>query len=382
MFEYFPENYGWSQSVAIALLVGGNIHEIDEVCQSLKAMTTETEEASQGVWYEGWEKLAERAERLAALDQEAGHYLSAGRKYLSAACYHILAERHVTNQDPRKIQAYEKALDTFSRGVELGRERVERVEIPYQGASLPALFLPSADSGRGPCMIFFNGGDSIKELLYFVVRREFRRRGISVLIVDNPGAGEALRLRNQYSIPESEFTASACVDYLEGRSDVDPDRIGVMGLSMGGYHAPRSAAFEKRLKCCVAWGIARDVGWFFSSVLKGESETTGLAFQLAWMFGKDTPQEAVEIAKKMTLKGVADKITCPFLIVHGENDRFSPARDAEITIEEAVNSQKRELKVFTPADGGVEHCQVDNNSLAIEYMSDWIADTLGSKLKG
>ena len=89
-----------------------------------------------------------------------------------------------------------------------------------------------------------------------------------------------------------------------------------------------------------------------------------------------------EIAKKMTLKGVAEKITCPFLIVHGENDRLSPARDAEITIEEAVNSQKRELKVFTCADGGVEHCQVDNNSLAIEYMSDWIADTLGGKPKG
>ena len=216
-----------------------------------------------------------------------------------------------------------------------------------------------------------------------VVGQEFRRRGIALLIVDHPGVGEALRLRNLYSGPESEVPAAACVDYLESRNDVDADRIGIMALSLGGYYAPRAAAFEKRLKCCVAWGPC----WEFESVAtkvatdKAKSMTVG-AFQLMFIFGKDTLEEAVDVARKMTLEGGADKITCPLLVVHGENDLLLPLWHAEKTVEAAVNSPKRELKVFTKAEGGVEHCQADNNSLAVEYMSDWVAETLGGKPKG
>ncbi len=382
MFEYFPENYGWSQSVAIAILVDGNIHEIDEVCRSMKELSTASEEDAQKAWYEGWEMLAHRAERLALDDEKAGHYLSAGRKYLSACAYYILAERHVTNQDPKKKQAYKKVLECFDKGIKIGRDPVERVEVPYNGKSIPALFLPVPGGSRVPCLVFFNGGDSMKELLYFAIKKEFQRRGIAVLIIDNPGAGEALRLRDLFLLAESEIPAASAVDYLENRSDVDANKIGVMGLSLGGYHAPRAAAFEKRFKCCISWAAAWDFGTFAASIVSGDSRKTGLAFQLAWMFGKDEPLEALEIAKKMTLDGVTDKITCPFLVVHGENDRFSALSDAEKTFNTATNSEKRELKIFTRDDGGVEHCQVDNNLLAVEYISDWTADILDGVPRG
>lgn len=382
MFEYFPDNYGWSQSVAIAILVGGNIHEIDEVCRSMKELSAASEEDAQKAWYEGWEMLALRAERLSIDDEEAGHYLSAGRKYLSACAYYILAERHVTNRDPNKRHAYKKVLECFDKGIKMSRISVERVEVPYYDTSMPALFLPVPDGSRAPCLVFFNGGDSMKELLYFAIQKEFQRRGIAVLIIDNPGAGEALRLRDLYLLAESEIPAAAALDYLESRPDVDANKIGVMGLSLGGYHAPRAAAFEKRFKCCISWAAAWDFGSFAASIVSGDSKKTGLAFQLAWMFGKKEPMEALKIAKKMTLDGVTEKITCPFLVVHGENDRFSALSDAEKTLDTAINSSKRELKIFTRADGGVEHCQVDNNLLAIEYISDWAADILGGYPKG
>ena len=203
-----------------------------------------------------------------------------------------------------------------------------------------------------------------------------------VLFVDHPGVGEALRLRNLTARPDTEVPAAACVDYLETRSDVDPERIGIMALSLGGYYAPRAAAFEKRLKCCVAWGAIWDYGEIYKPRLAGSKGTelpvSAWSDHFKWVFGRDTLEEAAEIATHFTLEGVAEKITCPLLVVHGENDRQIPLRHAEKTIEAAVNSPGRKLKVFALTDGGAEHCQADNSAMFIDYAGHWIAETLGA----
>jgi len=108
----------------------------------------------------------------------------------------------------------------------------------------------------------------------------------------------------------------------------------------------------------------------------------GLADHTMWVYGKDTIEEALAVAKQMTLEGVADKITCPLLVIHGENDRQVALWRAEKTIEAAVNSPNRKLKVFTLAEGGAEHCQADNSAMAVDYMADWIAEILGGNPKG
>ena len=228
-------------------------------------------------------------------------------------------------------------------------------------------------------MVHFGGFDSLKEIVYTRVGNEFRRRNISLLIVDHPGVGEALRLRNMYSFPESEIPATACYDYLLTRSDVESERIGIMALSLGGYYAPRAAAFEKRFKCCVAWGAMWDFGDIMRPRLEGlkdERPPSVPDFQATWVFGKNTPREILDIISKMTLEGIADKITCPFLIVHGENDRQIPLWHAEKTFEAAVNSSNRELKVFTLDESGAEHCGSDNSAMSVDYMADWVSRNL------
>ena len=104
--------------------------------------------------------------------------------------------------------------------------------------------------------------------------------------------------------------------------------------------------------------------------------------QLLWVYGKKAVEEAVSVTKKMTLEGVADKITCPLLILHGENDRLVPLTQAQKLFGAAVNSPNKKLKVFTLAEGGSEHCQVDNNAMALDYMADWVAEVLGGAPKG
>ncbi len=126
-------------------------------------------------------------------------------------------------------------------------------------------------------MVHFDGFDVTKELLYQRTGEEFRRRGIALLIVDHPGVGEALRLRNMSGGLDTEVSAAAFVDYLQTRPDVDSQRIGVMANSLGGYYAPRAAAFEKRFKCCVAWGAIWDFGIRTTMRLSGKGGELSLA---------------------------------------------------------------------------------------------------------
>jgi dienelactone hydrolase len=385
MFEYFPKNFTWSFATVRAIDTGGAVSEVDEACRSLREASIPNDRASQEAWFESWNKLADRVNRMAMDNEEAGQFLSAGRKYHRANVYFLIAEKMLPHPHPRRAEVYQKALTAFKKSIQLRKEPVEWIEIPFEGKFIPALFSKAPGKGVAPCVVHLNGFDSVKESLYVLSAEEFRRRGISVLFVDQPGTGESLRSRGLYGRYDTEVPAAACVDYLETRSDVDAKRIGVVGLSLGGYYAPRAAAFEKRFKCCVAWAA----NWNFGerTLLRlvgkgGELAQPEYANRLMWVFGKDTLEEAVAAAKPVSLEGVADKITCPLLVVHGENDRIIPLWEAEKTIEAAVNSPNRKLKVFTFAEGGEDHCQIDNHSLAVDYITDWVAEILGGYPKG
>ena len=385
MFQYFPENYAWSMAVLHALQMGGVISEIDDVCRALKEASKKDDDRAQEVWCESWRTIGHRVETIAGVDEKAGRTLSAGRKFLRAAVYYLEADRMLPIHDPRKIESYKQGLALFKKGAQLSKEPVEWVEIPFRGKSMPALFSTPPGTVRRPCMVHFDGFDMLKEFLYIMNAETFRRRGISVLVVDHPGVGEALRLRGMIGGPDTETPAAACVDYLEKRREVDSQRIGIIAQSLGGYYGPRAAAFEKRFKCCIAHGAMWDFGEGIRKRLQGKGGEKSVGKwedQLMMVFGKNTLDEAVKVAQQLNLEGIADKITCPLLVIHGENDRQVPLAHARKTIEAAVHSPKKELKIFTPAEGGAEHVQIDNRTLGVDYAADWAAEVLGGDPKG
>ena len=394
MFEYFPGNYTWNQQILSILSMGAELSEIDEVCRSLMESSDRMDLEAQNAWFDGWNNMAARLEGLALNDEKTGRFLSAGRKYTRAGLYCFMAERVISHKDARRNEIYKKGLEAFKQGRTLNQEPVEWIDIPFQGASMPALFVKASGAGPSPCMVHYNGLDSIKETIYLSEAEAFRRRGISLLIVDHPGSGEALRLRNMYGSARPELSASSCVDYLESRRDVDPDRIGMAALSMGGYFAPRAAAFEKRFKCCAVLGAfwsLKDLATRMAQkqdleiMGKGHGENIsapGSQEHFIWVFNLDSDEKAKKLFEEFTLEPIADKITCPLLVIHGQNDRQVPLDHARWTVEAAVNSPNRELKIFTAAEGGVEHCQLDNRTLGVDYMADWIAETLGGDPKG
>jgi dienelactone hydrolase len=262
----------------------------------------------------------------------------------------------------------------------------ERVEFPYQGRFLSALFVKAplaSPEASAPCVVHFDGFDVQKETIFLTgVPEALARRGISTLIVDHPGVGEALRLQGMTIESKTEKIAAAAIDYLESRSTVDRTRIGMMALSMGGYYAPRATAFEPRIKACVCWGGNYD--WGAVQRMRFENSKAGRPIphfweHLMWATGTTSVEAALQKADEFTLEGILDRITCPILITHGEGDRQIPLKYAQMTFDACVNSSKRELKIHTYEEGAAEHCSLDNSPLAVDYMADWLAETLGGK---
>jgi dienelactone hydrolase len=267
-------------------------------------------------------------------------------------------------------------LQTMERAIVCGSFNCERVEIPYQNGSFPALFVRGQGAGPRPCMVFCNGLDSVKEMVYLSVRDEFAKRGVSCLIVDQPGVGEALRFGGLHAIVESEQWAGAALDYLEKRKDVDFRRCGMMGWSLGGYYAPRAAAFEDRFKLCVAWGANHNWGELQKRRLAREGDRPVPHYwdHVTWVWGIDSLDSFMTFVTKVSLVGVVDKIRVPFLITHGACDRQIPLSDAYQSYDEALNSPLRELRIFTEREGGVEHVGADNMEPPRSAIADWVAD--------
>lgn len=384
MYEPFPNNYVWNLSVNLALMCGGNIGEIDRACRPIREAAARGEDAGTALFFDSWVAVGHQVLANARADEANGRLLSASAKYGRAAGYLLTAERMQSRDYAPRWEAYKNGLQYFRRRIEIGQENCEFVEIPYEGKSYTGLFVKAEgkDGRPAPCVVSCNGLDSMKEQIYMAGNAQaFALRGVSTLLIDQPGTGEALRLRGLTGVYDSERWASRAVDYLQTRSDVDHDRIGMFGLSLGGHYAPRATAFEKRFKLCAVMGANHNWGEMQKRRLAREGDRPVPHYwdHVMWVFGKKSLEEFMEYAPNMTLNGVVDKISVPFLVTHGEGDRQIPLEYAHQSYDQAVNSPKRELRIFSANDFEVEHCGADNGTVARDFIADWIAETFGTR---
>jgi dienelactone hydrolase len=380
LFEYFP-NYIWNLSVAIALENGGKIGEIIDMCEPIKSAADRGEDAGTGEFLKEWVRMADKLAELAAEDLEKGRKYSAGNKLKRACIYYVTAERMQGLGHPGRMETYRKALDAFASGTDFVGDNVERVQIPYgNGNTLSAYLSLAAGDGPHPIVVFCNGLDSCKEMLWLGGFPDaLAKRGISCLCVDQPGTGEALRLENIPATHASEEWASAWVDWLVEQPFVDPSRIGMSGISLGGHFAPRAVAFEPRFASGAVWGANHNWAEVQQKRLKREGENPVPHYwnHVMWVFGAKNMDELMGKVEGMTLEGVMERINVPFLVTHGAHDRQISVDYAHRSYAQLENSPKRELKIFTEREGGVEHVGADNMAFGCDYIADWFADTLG-----
>jgi dienelactone hydrolase len=384
MFRYFPTNYVWNLSVNLAIEMGARIGEIEDMCAPLLEASKQADAEGTRAFGQSWVAMGDKLCSLAAEDEQRGRLISAGDKMLRASIYYLTAERMQGRSSPGRAELYARLQMVFRRGTDLAGGDCERIEIPYQGAHIAGLYVRAKRTdGPAPILVQINGLDSTKEMRYLVgLPRWLAQRGVSSLLIDQPGTGEALRLHDMKAVYNTEVWASKIVDYLETRSDVDPKRIGLEGVSLGGYYCPRAVAFESRFAIGVAWGANHDWRDVQKKRLlrEGTFPVPHYWEHVRWVWGGNDTEAFMQIAENVHLDGVLDRIKVPFLVTHGEKDSQIPLHWAQRTYDQLINSPKRELKIFTAREGGVQHASFDNSANAGAYIADWVAENLGARV--
>ena len=385
-FLYFPDNYRWSMGLLICLSgapwTGIEIDEVNRVGRALAGKV-----GDDTAWFEEWTRMGDMIEKRGRDALRAGHKLTAASCFLRAARYYQTGERFIHPRSARSEDVYARSVTIFKEAAGMiRRPRIEPVEVLYANASLPALLVhpdPDAAGARpAPAMVFFDGFDVTKELQYGYGIPDLAARGVGCLIVDGPGNGESVRFRNLPLIAETEKYATPTYEYLAGRPEFDAKRIGVMALSLGGYYAPRAASLEPRFACCVAWGAQWDYHEIWARRLEALDSGKVLSLSvppehLQWVLGVSDRASALKKLEGFRLDGIVQKMACPFLLLHGAGDEQIPLELAK-RLFNAVGSEQKTLKIFTREEGGFHHCQVDNVTIGVHTMFDWIADVLSA----
>ena len=382
-FMYFPgtapAHYRWSSAFLGALSGapwgGAEVGDVYRIGSRLLDHVGDDER-----WFQEWRRMGDEIRALAIREEEKTHRLTAAGAYLRACCYYQMGERFRTPKDDAALEAFRTAVDCFHCYAALTDwPRIEAVEVPYEHGSLPGYLVHPNRSGSrpAPCVVFFDGLDITKELQFTHGVAEIARRGVACLVMDGPGTGEAIRFRNFPLRHDYEVAGSATLDYLATRDDVDSNRIGVMGISLGGYYAPRCASMEPRFKACVAWGAQWDYYAIWKQRIESEynASLSVPGHHITWIFQVNTPQEALEKLEAFPLDCVVQQMRCPFLLLHGEEDAQIPMEDAQ-ALYNAVGSQDKTLRVFTVEEGGAQHCTRDHFTLGITTIADWLAEKL------
>lgn len=382
-FTYFPGDYRWSHGLLIGLNMapwgGAEIGEVNRVGLRLKHCVGDDD-----AWFREWAREARKVEDRGRERIAEGHTTSGAQYLQRASAYYHVGERFLQPKSKEGLDAYMRGVDCLRDAAKyFKRPRLEHVEIPYEGTGLPAIYVhaePAKKSGKVPAMVFFDGLDVTKEIQYFKGVADLSARGIACLIVDGPGNGESIRFRKLHLRHDTEYYATPTFDWLAARPEVDEKRIGVMAISLGGYYAPRAAAFEQRFACCIAWGAQwkyRKI-WAdrYERIARADTPALSVATQhIMWVLNAKSQDEVLKKLEAFDLDGAVQRITCPFLLLHGEGDEQVPMSEAQACFD-AVGSKQKTFKVFTREEGGYHHCQIDNQSICSAYMWDWLEQVL------
>ncbi len=319
-------------------------------------------------WKDWCREWSERASVHEAMGRDAltrKQYVSAADHLTRASVtYHYGKYLFVQDMEQMKA-AHQKAVECLDLALPHLNPPGERVMIPYEGKQLAGTLRLPKGVKRPPIVLMTMGLDSTKEEL-LTFEQTFLDRGMAILAFDGPGQGEA-----EYDFPiryDYENVVGPVIDWLiaHRKEQVDTDRIGIWGISLGGYYAPRSAAFEKRIKAAIAncgpynWGALWD---------KLPGLTRDAYVQRSH---SKTIEEAKMKAFQLNLEGVANKIECPLFVIAGGLDRLCPPEDAERLAREA----KGETVLLVIPDGN--HVAHNRAYKYRNQSADWMAEKLSA----
>ena len=353
-------------------------------------------------WYREWYATAERVRGIAEQSAAAGHRVSAREAYLRASAYYFFATNSLdgTSDPSRLLPTWQQHRACFDAAAALWDPPFEKVAIPYEKTKLVGYVFKADDSGRPrPTLILNNGSDGPISYMWIAVGAAATARGYNAITFDGPGQGEAVWIQHLPFRYDWEHVVTPVVDYLLTRSDVDPERIAISGLSQAGYWVPRAVAFERRIAAAVVDPGVVDVStaWLeqlpmplrklldagnqeqFDRELGVALQAVPAARQTAAFrmkpFGTSSFYEAYKAVGQYRLDGVVDQIRCPMLITDPEGEQFWPGQSQQLY--DGLRCPKTLVR-FTATEGADWHCEPKARSLVNQRVFDWLDVTLGA----
>ena len=320
-------------------------------------------------------RSAENAARLAGEAESRGDSLSARQLYRIAAERFREAQHFcVPIVGPRKRELHGRLLECAAKLHSMAGYPIERVEIPYEGESLPALFHQAPGEEAGPAVLFMPGMDQTKENFPNPLANDFRTRGMHVLALDGPGQGESW-LRGIHVTPESHAEAArSAFEFLAARPEVDAARIGVYGRSFGSFWSFRAAAAEPRFAACA--GAVACFYWDRLTIF----EEAPIRFKQVFMAmsGMEDEDAFDRIAESYTLQGHAERIRCPALMATGEFDPLNPLEQTEAVFE--ALSGPKELWVFEDEFHPLRSLEALGGLAVYPFIAAWMSRALAGEI--
>jgi pimeloyl-ACP methyl ester carboxylesterase len=373
---------------------GADLGEVRATARAIKAGDDES-------WLREWRATAERVHRLADACVTAGHRVSARQAYLRASNYYRTAEffrRKNPSGDEVMLSLSRRSRETFLRAIELMEHPARPISIPYEDTTLPGyLFTVDGSGAARPTVIYTNGYDSTAEESWFAIAAAAIARGYNVLAYDGPGQGAVIREQGLTFRPDWETVLGPVLDYALGMPEVDPDAIAHFGYSLGGYLVARAAAFDDRAAALVLddglydfhQAYVNAVPGFVMKLIYGRRDRipnwiTGLLARFdtqarwgldngRWTIGGDSYADFLRRTTGYSLKGVADRINTPALIMDAEEDQFLRGQPEALASRMTAPTT---MAYFTSAEGAGEHCHVGSLLRAHQVIFDWLDERL------
>jgi hypothetical protein len=351
--------------------------DLAEVLEAISSIKSGDEEA----WINAWDTMAQKLQCRAEAAFQKGKTVTASTSYLRASTYWRVSLMYFGKTDDPRMKDY--ALEShkcYEKYLEVSGYPGQYVTIPYENTFLPGHFYKSPTAKENaPLLIITPGRDTWAEDTRWVYDGAIKR-GIHCLIYDGPGQGYALRLGGLPFRHDWENVIKPVVDFALTLPGIDGARIGLMGISFGGFLVPRAAAFEKRIKVCIAdpgnisWGGA--IGKRLQVIQKMPAflRPPFLKFMLkdyAWKQG--VPEsEVIEELKKYDNSSILGGITCKTLVMDGTKE---PMYGEAQKFFDALTCPKEYL-LFDESTTAQSHCQMGSYATATEYLFDWIDENI------
>ncbi len=323
--------------------------------------------------------------------EAAGDHLRSALCYRAAQFYMISGAR----ENDMKHQLYEKCMEHYNAHY-LSDSRIHYEHVPFQNGYLPVYFMKPE---HPKSVIVLHGGyDSlIQEFLEFLPW--FFDMGYETYFFEGPGQGEALMKYGMKMTPEWEHCTSAVLDYYS------LDDVTLIGISLGGYLAPRAAAFDQRIRRVVMFDLIWD---FYGAVTHkmGEKKARFFDYMTAhprnilwkwlnrkleenyftrWLIGQGcliyenvhNPCDYFNCIKQYNTKEISPMLKQDVLVLAGKSDLYTIYYEDQLKA--LTNARSVTGRLFTEEECADHHCQIGNLQLALRTVTDWIEEKTDGK---